>query len=296
MKNLKDYFGEISETEVTLQQMRNRLANQSLSYILIIGLPGIAISLLRAVMNGWQLVMTAQLVLYLVTLATVIFRKRITYSVRVAVLLGANLLLGIIGLESFGLAGIAILTLALFCLLTAIFLGNRSALIALIISLVVVLIAGVGAVTGNNPYTFDANVYIVSLAAWLFAMIGLTIIAGLSIIGVGTTQAHLQNALQQSQAQYKTLFDKANDVILISDMHGNLLNVNQRVCTQLGYSCKELRGMTVENILASEYVGDYHERISKIISLGHIVFDTAYLHRNGRIIPVELSATLIEYG
>ncbi|MCP4421428.1 MAG: PAS domain S-box protein [Chloroflexi bacterium] len=294
MNRIYDFFLGTNETATTLQQIRTQLVNQNLFFFLIVGLVGTISSLFRAAESGWQPVMMIQIILSLVLLTTVVFRKRFTFHVRTAVLIGVFLLLGIVGLWSFGLAGIAILALAIFCLLAAILLGTRPAIIAIIVSLTFIVIAGIGAVTGAISYTFDANVYIISPAAWIFALMGLTMFAGFSVTWVSKTQAHLQKVLQQSETQYKTLFDKASDAIFISDLQGNLLDANQRACDQLGYSYEELRGMKLEDLLAPKYADSTQMRISKLFELERMVFETAHVHRNGRILPIELSATIIE--
>lgn len=47
-------------------------------------------------------------------------------------------------------------------------------------------------------------------------------------------------ALQESQAQYKELFDNANDIIYTQDFHGNYLSANRAVERILGYKPEEV--------------------------------------------------------
>jgi len=273
MDTIQNSFKNPVETGTTLQQIRDRLANQSLLFLCAIALPSIVISISRAMESGWQAVMSVQLIFLGVVLTTVVFRKRIAFYARTAVLLGTIFLLGIVGLLSFGLAGIAVLTLALVCLLMAVLLGSRAAIFSLIINLTIVALVGIGVTTGRIAYAFDANAYIISPAAWIFAFIGLAVFAGFSVIGVGTTQAQLQHALRASESHYKTLFDKASDAIYISDLHGNLLDVNQKACDQLGYSRDQLLGMIVRDILPPENSEKLQQHISRLIDAGQLVFD-----------------------
>jgi PAS domain S-box-containing protein len=102
-------------------------------------------------------------------------------------------------------------------------------------------------------------------------------------------------ALHESESRYKTLFDEANDAIFVSNMQGELLDVNQRACKQLGYRYEELRSMTLQDILAPKYADILRQRMDKLVELGHLVFESGHLHRNGSFIPVELNATMFEY-
>lgn len=105
-----------------------------------------------------------------------------------------------------------------------------------------------------------------------------------------------KEALWESQARYRTLFDNAGDAIFIHDLAGRFLEVNQVACERLGYSREELLRMTPMDIDSEEYAVLIKERIETLRQQGHILFETAHVCRDGTIIPIELSSRVIEYA
>ncbi len=249
INKIRDYFWEFDESATTLQEIRERLVNYSLFFILIVGLPGIISSLLRAGVSGWKPVMSAQIIFYLTAMATAVFRQRIGYYGRTAVLIGSFLLLGIVGLWSFGLAGIAVLTFAAVCLLTAVLLGNRAAIAAFFISALLIVIAALGTVTGTMPLMFDANAYIASPSAWIFALLGLAVMAGFSIVGVGGTQAILQKALQQSEGRYHSIADDLPGLICSFQPDGTITFVNEAFCHYFNRQAEDMIGQNFADLI-----------------------------------------------
>jgi PAS domain S-box-containing protein len=59
-------------------------------------------------------------------------------------------------------------------------------------------------------------------------------------------------ALQKSNEQFRLLFERSMDAILISDDHGQFLEVNGAACTLLGYSADQLRQMRLSDFVAFE--------------------------------------------
>ncbi|HJH29948.1 MAG TPA: PAS domain S-box protein [Methanosarcinaceae archaeon] len=103
-------------------------------------------------------------------------------------------------------------------------------------------------------------------------------------------------ALQKSEKMFKTLFNNAGDAIMMHDMEGHFIEVNQIACDQLGYTRDELLKMSPIDLNSPEYSKMVPDRIRKIRDDGHGIFETALLRKDGSSIPVELSSRMIEYG
>jgi len=103
-------------------------------------------------------------------------------------------------------------------------------------------------------------------------------------------------ALQESKQRYKTLFNSASDAIFIYDLAGRFKAMNQVACERLGYSQKELLQMTLMDIETPDYAKQSSKQIKAIRQHGHIVFETAHVQRDGKIIPIEASSRLVEYA
>jgi PAS domain S-box-containing protein len=110
-----------------------------------------------------------------------------------------------------------------------------------------------------------------------------------------TERKRAEEALGESEARYRTLFDSASDAIFIHDMGRNFLEVNQVACERLGYSRDELLRMTPKDIQGPEYVQFLATRLSELLKAGHAIYETVHMRRDGTPIPIELSSRIIEY-
>ncbi|MDO9033707.1 MAG: PAS domain S-box protein [Methanoregula sp.] len=104
------------------------------------------------------------------------------------------------------------------------------------------------------------------------------------------------DALQESEENYRTLFDEAADLIAIVDAHGTFLNLNRKFVEESGYPREEMIG---KNVLTSGMVTA--PSAAKIaFHLGQIflgskspLFEIDGVTKNGTIIPYEIRATPI---
>ncbi len=89
-----------------------------------------------------------------------------------------------------------------------------------------------------------------------------------------------EQALRESENKLRDIFNSVNDAIFIHDMEGHFLEVNDVVCTRLGYSRDELlRRRPRTSILQSCCRCYEYARAAR--AKGHIVYKNK-LHRQGR--------------
>ncbi len=101
--------------------------------------------------------------------------------------------------------------------------------------------------------------------------------------------------LQQNEAKYSNVFQQLNDAIFILDLEGHFLDVNETACERLGYNKEELLQMTPSDIDSPEFATKVPERIKELQKKGRFIIETAHVTKDGRIIPIELSSTIIEF-
>jgi len=101
--------------------------------------------------------------------------------------------------------------------------------------------------------------------------------------------------LRESEAKHRLLFDNANDAIVIIDTEGTIIAANQRTSEWLGYTHAELKSMTVQHLDSPDHARKAHDRISRIMIHGHHKFETVNQHKDGTLIPFEVSARLITW-
>ncbi len=100
----------------------------------------------------------------------------------------------------------------------------------------------------------------------------------------------------QFQVHYDYLFEHINDAILIHDLAGRFLAVNQVACQRLGYSREELLQMDVKQLDTPERAAHFEQGVSKLLQDGARILESCHLCKDGTAIPVEINARLIEYN
>ena len=108
-------------------------------------------------------------------------------------------------------------------------------------------------------------------------------------------QRRVEHSLKESEKKFRTLFNNASDGIIIHDMEVRILEVNDVLCDRIGYSREELLQMTVMEIETPDYAAMVKGKIKELLAEQHVFFESAVVHRDGSIIPIELSSRLIEY-
>jgi len=99
-----------------------------------------------------------------------------------------------------------------------------------------------------------------------------------------------------AETRFHMVFDNASDAIVIHNVQGRFLEVNQTMCERLGYSHEELLHLSPPDINAPEGAEKFAERGKALMAHGQITFETVHVAKDGREIPVEVSARLIDYA
>lgn len=104
-----------------------------------------------------------------------------------------------------------------------------------------------------------------------------------------------EDELRESEAQFRMLFDQANDAIFILDLQGNFIDVNQTGHKRLGYAKEEMLATSVRELDPPEFAARVPERLEKIRSEGKAIFESAHLRKDGTVMPVEINARIIDF-
>ena len=102
-----------------------------------------------------------------------------------------------------------------------------------------------------------------------------------------------QEALRESEANYRTIFDAANDATFVFDPeNGDMLDVNRKMCEMYGYTREEVLRLNVENLSAGEPPYTYQDVMKMIwktkYNKSHM-FDWLAKDREGRLFWVEVN-------
>ncbi|MDW5562177.1 MAG: PAS domain S-box protein [Methanomassiliicoccus sp.] len=109
-------------------------------------------------------------------------------------------------------------------------------------------------------------------------------------------RARAEEALRESEAKFRDIFNSTNDAIFVADPEGSFLEVNDAACQQLGYTREEMLRLGPSRITTPEISVRVPVDISDTIGSGHKIFESAHMTKDGRRIPVELSTRTISFG
>ena len=111
-----------------------------------------------------------------------------------------------------------------------------------------------------------------------------------------TERKKTQEALRQSESQFRTIFDGVGDGVAIYDSSGKFIEVNQMLCERLGYSRDELLSMSVTDIDTPEDAARLQNRLAAIMDDGMALFEVNHVRRDGTLVPTEIVSRRMEYG
>ncbi len=109
-------------------------------------------------------------------------------------------------------------------------------------------------------------------------------------------QQQMAEALRDSEAKYRTLFEATTEAVFLENMEGHILDCNAAACQMFGYSKEELCGLTVIDLLPDEMAARLPHIISDALLTGGFFVEALNKRKNGQVFPVEVSARLVTLG
>jgi len=108
-----------------------------------------------------------------------------------------------------------------------------------------------------------------------------------------TERKAAEEALKESAEQYRLLVSTSMDGFTVVDETGHLTDVNDAYCKMMGYSREELLGKDVADLDAGDDLEKLMKRTEIILKKGSELFETQHRRKDGTIIDMEVSITLI---
>ena len=100
----------------------------------------------------------------------------------------------------------------------------------------------------------------------------------------------------RSEARLRALFDESPDVIVTHDLEGNITDVNQTACEELGYSREELLALTVADVETGVDPEQLGSQWTDMTPGETFEFEGEHRRKDGSTYPVELLVRKLEDG
>lgn len=120
-------------------------------------------------------------------------------------------------------------------------------------------------------------------------------VSGVTVLVFDITHLkRVEHALRISEINYHSVMDQAGDGIFIADQGGRYLDVNRAGCAMLGYTREEIRQLNIKDLIIPN--PDIPLRLDELLEGVSLVTEREMFHKEGRFIPVEINAKMLEDG
>jgi PAS domain S-box-containing protein len=109
-----------------------------------------------------------------------------------------------------------------------------------------------------------------------------------------TVQKEAQRQARHSELRYQALIQQAADTLIVHDLDGRIVEVNQRACDALGYSHDELLQMTLADIVPDFNLNESLSFWNRIEPGKPCTITSTHRRRDGSTIPVEVRFAILE--
>lgn len=119
-----------------------------------------------------------------------------------------------------------------------------------------------------------------------------------AFFGVGidiTEKRHVENSLQEREAQYRSIFESVTDAVLVFDLNGRIVEANPSACKMYGYAEQELIGKHAAEIVRADYFHGFDNFKRRVSDGGRFVADSINLCKDGTQFDIEMHGAGFTY-
>ncbi len=231
-----------------------------------------------------------------------LFRKKIRRNVKSFTVLAVLFALIFTDIFQSGIYAANVRLLVLVPFFGYLIFGIRRTIIIYFISIIVIAIIGYFFSTGKLHLLTDLNTRVTKPDVWAIHITITTMVAFLILIIEKSFHESFLSLidrlkgknieLAESEQSYREIFNATADAIILHDLEGNILEVNQTMLQNLGYSQNEITQLSIESISAAdegftqELALNY---IKETLEKGNKKIDWKLQAKNGRVFWVEIS-------
>lgn len=111
-----------------------------------------------------------------------------------------------------------------------------------------------------------------------------------------TERKRVEEELKQSEEKYSNLFHYSNDAIILHDLDGKIIDVNQKTLDLFGYTKSEILQIKIPSLHPPEMIEASRNQFERIVEDGFVTFEISFMKKNGEVIPADVSSSLFTIG
>ncbi len=112
-----------------------------------------------------------------------------------------------------------------------------------------------------------------------------------SVIDI-TANKKAELLVQESEVKYRSLIEQASDGIIITDLKGVILEVNQSIAALGGYDIDFMIGKHAENFIPLEDIAANPFRFDELLQGGSLLHERRFLKKDGTFVFVEVNSKM----
>ena len=281
-RRLKDVF-RVSDNnqETELSNLKNKLVNNLMIILVIIGLPTLIISIFSTRYTGNFPYVSITGYTFIVMIW--IFRKHILFQVKAGILLLIGYAIGTMALMSEGIMSDGMQYYFIISVVAAMIIGTRQGLAVMVFSMLTACLIAFSFHKGWLKYDLDIVPYVHSMTIWtgiilvtFIFILGTIIISGIlnsylyriiKNLSTKTQSLNETNQLLEQEVEYRktieaslessaqtfqNIFNSITDAIIIFDNDNRFMEANQAFFNFTGYDREQVSGIRIQDLFEED--------------------------------------------
>ncbi len=105
-----------------------------------------------------------------------------------------------------------------------------------------------------------------------------------------------QLALRIREERFQLLFDRASDGIIVLSTEGTIVAANEAFARMHGYTPQEMQSVNLRDLDTPDTLLGLPQKLQRILSGETLTFEVDHYHKDGHVVPLEVTSSLIDTG
>ncbi len=103
-------------------------------------------------------------------------------------------------------------------------------------------------------------------------------------------------ALRMRDERFQLLFDRATDGIIVLSTEGTIVAANESFARMHGYTPQEMQCVNLRDLDTPDTLRGLPQKLQRVLSGEALTFEVDHYHKDGHVVPLEVTSSLIAVG